>query len=138
MCTNVIVCRGNYANNIDQQTKVTLSVDTCNTLMLAEKKKKIHAVPDLIITVYSTCCLTTLTWRVPFNDWMVVHLESGVATTACEAHNMVLAIIYNGGGLIDCDVICSHIEDDSHFSIILQVKDSPITGKETLKQLNRA
>lgn len=51
---------------------------------------------------------------------MVVHLESGIATTACEAHNMVLAIIYNDSGLIDGDVICPYVEYDADLSLILQ------------------
>lgn len=59
---------------------------------------------------------------------MVVHLESGIATTACEADNMVLAVIYCDGGLIDGDVIRPHIEDDSNFTLILQVKDSRQTS----------
>lgn len=50
---------------------------------------------------------------------MVVHLESGIATTAGEAHNMVLAIIYNDGRLVDGDVIRSHVEDDTYLSLIL-------------------
>lgn len=50
---------------------------------------------------------------------MVVHLESGIATTACEAYNMVLAIIYYDSRLINSDVICPHIEDDTNVSLIL-------------------
>ena len=53
---------------------------------------------------------------------MVVHLKSGVATAAREAYNMVLAIIYYDGRLIDGDVIRPHIEDDTDFSLILQVR----------------
>lgn len=55
---------------------------------------------------------------------MVVHLESGIATTACEAYNMILAVIYCDGRLINSDVIGPHIEDDSDFSLILQVKNN--------------
>lgn len=50
---------------------------------------------------------------------MVVHLESGIATTACEAYNMVLAIINYDSRLINSDVICPHIEDDTNVSLIL-------------------
>ena len=54
---------------------------------------------------------------------MVVHLESGITTAACEAHYMVLAVIYHDSRLIDGDVICPHVEDDTDFSLILQVKN---------------
>lgn len=54
---------------------------------------------------------------------MVVHLESGIATAACEAHNMVLAVIYYDSRLIDGYVIRPHIEDDTNFPLILQVKN---------------
>lgn len=54
---------------------------------------------------------------------MVVHLQSGIATTACEAYNMVLAVIYYDSRLINGDVICPHIEDDANFSLILQKKN---------------
>ena len=50
---------------------------------------------------------------------MVVHLESGIATAACEAHNMVLAIIYNDSRLVDGDVIRPHVEDDTDLPLIL-------------------
>lgn len=63
-----------------------------------------------------------LTWRVALNDRMVVHLESGIATAACEAHNVVLSIVYQDSGLIDDNVISSHIEDDTDFPLILEVK----------------
>lgn len=53
---------------------------------------------------------------------MVVHLESGIATAACEAYNMVLAVIYHDSRLIDGDVISPHIEDDKYFSLILEGK----------------
>ncbi|TNN76198.1 hypothetical protein EYF80_013486 [Liparis tanakae] len=32
---------------------------------------------------------------------MAVHLERGIATAACEAHYVVLAVIYHDSGLID-------------------------------------
>lgn len=76
--------------------------------------------------------LGSLTWRVALNDRMVVHLESGIATTACEAHNMVLAIIYNDSGLIDGDVICPYIEYDANLSLFLQNQ----TKKRTLRTIN--
>lgn len=50
---------------------------------------------------------------------MVVHLEGGVAATACEAHHVVLAVIDHQGGLVDGDVIGAHVEDDADFSLIL-------------------
>lgn len=62
---------------------------------------------------------------------MVVHLESGIATTACEAHYMVLAVIYYDSRLIDGDVIRPHIEDDTNFSLILQVKKN---ARDTLNR----
>lgn len=62
-----------------------------------------------------------LTWGVTLNHWMVVHLESGIATTAREAYYVVLAIVYSDGGLINGDVICSHVEDDPYLSLILWV-----------------
>lgn len=52
---------------------------------------------------------------------MVVHLECGIATAACEAHNVVLAVIYYDSRLINGDVVCPHIEDNTNFSLILQV-----------------
>lgn len=67
----------------------------------------------------SKVCPVNLTWWITLNDWMVVHLESGIATTACEAYNMVLAIIYYDSRLINSDVICPHIEDDTNVSLIL-------------------
>lgn len=54
---------------------------------------------------------------------MIVHLESGIAAAAREAHHMVLAVIYCDGRLVDGDVICPHIEDDTYFSLILQVNE---------------
>lgn len=70
-----------------------------------------------------------LTWGVTLNHWMVVHLESGIATAACEAYYVVLAIVYNDGGLIDGDVICPHIEDDPYLSLILWIDDNNIVKK---------
>lgn len=91
---------------------------TCNPLLLIHL---LHAIYLRVIEPHS--CPSRLTWRITLNDWMVVHLESGIATTACEAYNMVLAVIYCDSRLIDGDVICPHIEDDSNFSLILQVKN---------------
>lgn len=68
-----------------------------------------------------SCCPSRLTWRVTLNHWMVVHLESGIATAAREAYYVVLAIIYSDGGLINGDVIRPHIEDDPYLSLILWV-----------------
>lgn len=84
--------------------------------------------PSLSPCVLSMYHITTwfvpasLTWWITLNDWMVVHLKSGIATTAREAYNMVLAVIYYDGRLIDGDVIRPHIEDDTDFSLILQVR----------------
>lgn len=64
----------------------------------------------------------SLTWRVTLNDWMVVHLQSGIATAACEAYNMVLAVIHYDSRLIDGDVIRPHVEDDTDLSLILSRK----------------
>lgn len=70
-----------------------------------------------------------LTWRVTLNHWMVVHLESGIATTAREAYYVVLAIVYNDGGLINGDVIRPHIEDDTYLSLILWIEHNIIVKK---------
>lgn len=60
-----------------------------------------------------------LTWGVTLNHWMVVHLESGIATAAREAYYVVLAIVYSDGGLINGNVIRPHVEDDPYLSLIL-------------------
>ena len=84
--------------------------------------------PSLSPCILSMYHITTwfvpasLTWGITLNDWMVVHLKSGIATAAREAYNMVLAVIYYDGRLIDGDVIRPHIEDDTDFSLILQVR----------------
>lgn len=65
-----------------------------------------------------------LTWRVTLNHWMVVHLESGIATAAREAYYVVLAIVYSDGGLVNGDVIRPHVEDDPYLSLILWVDHS--------------
>lgn len=79
--------------------------------------QRVHAPSD-----NHTVHLISLTWWITLNDWLVVHLESGIATTAREAHNVVLAIIYYDSRLINGDVVCPHIEDDANLSLILQVK----------------
>lgn len=79
--------------------------------------------PSLYVSYNPIVCPISLTWWITLNDWMVVHLESGIATAACEAYNMVLAVIYYDSWLIDGDVIRPHIEDDTNFSLILQVKN---------------
>lgn len=79
--------------------------------------------PPLYVSHNRIVCPISLTWWITFNDRMVVHLESGIATAACEAHNMVLAVIYYDSRLIDGDVICPHIEDDTNFPLVLQVKN---------------
>lgn len=84
------------------------------------------------------CCLAVchgssrpsrLTWGVTLNHWMVVHLESGIATTAREAYYVVLAIVYSDGGLINGDVIRPHIEDDPYLSLILWVDHNNIVKR---------
>ena len=65
----------------------------------------------------------SLTWWISLNNRIAVHLDGGIASAACEAHYMVLAVIYNDSRLIDGDVICPHVEDDTNFSFILQVKN---------------
>lgn len=75
------------------------------------------SIPSLYKHIF---CPISLTWWITLNDWMVVHLQSGIATAACEAYNMVLAVIYYDSRLINGDVICPHIEDDTNFSLILQ------------------
>lgn len=81
----------------------------------------LHANPLSLWSNHTVPCFG-LTWRVTLNDRMVVHLESGIATAACEAYNMVLAVIYHDSRLIDGDVISPHIEDDKYFSLILEGK----------------
>lgn len=75
-----------------------------------------------VYNITTLCCTHTLTWWIALNDRMVVHLEGGIATAACEAYNMVLAVIHYGSRLIDGDVICSYIEYDTNFSLILHAK----------------
>lgn len=79
-----------------------------------------------------------LTWGVTLNHWMVVHLESGIATAACEAYYVVLAIIYSDGGLIDGDVICPHIEDDPYLSLVLWVDHNKNVIKKLKVQTTRS
>lgn len=61
-----------------------------------------------------------LTWGVALNHWMVVHLESGIATAAGEAYYVVLAIVYSDGRLVDGDIVRAHVEDDPYLSLILK------------------
>lgn len=93
-------------------------MQTCNPLQLIQT---LHAI--YLCVTEPRRCPGGLTWWITLNDRMVVHLESGIATTACEADNMVLAVIYCDGGLIDGDVIRPHIEDDPNFTLILQVRN---------------
>lgn len=65
---------------------------------------------------------------------MVVHLQSGIATTACEAYNMVLAVIYYDSRLINGDVISPHIEYDTNFSLILEKKNTERDDCDTLNK----
>lgn len=60
---------------------------------------------------------------------MVVHLEGGVAATACEADNVVLAVIYCDGGLVDGDVVRPHVENDANFALVLQVRETKADGR---------
>lgn len=62
---------------------------------------------------------------------MVVHLEGGVAATACKADNVVLAVVYGDGGLVDGDVVGPHVENDANFALVLQVRET-ITGDVAL------
>lgn len=73
----------------------------------------------------------SLTWRVTLNDRMVVHLEGGVTATACEADNVVLAVVYCDGGFVDGDVVRPHVENDTNFSLVLQVRET-IAGEDVL------
>ncbi len=77
-------------------------------------------------------CASSLTWRVTLNDWIVVHLESGIATAACEAYNMVLAVINYDSRLIDGDVISTHIEDDTNFPLVLQMRNKATFNREAV------
>lgn len=61
-----------------------------------------------------------LTWRIALDDRMVVHLEGGVAATACEADNVVLAVVYCDGGLVDGDVVRPHVENNADLALVLQ------------------
>lgn len=54
---------------------------------------------------------------------MVVHLESGIAAAACEAYNVVLAVVHYNSRLIDGYVICPHVKYDTDLSLILQVRN---------------
>lgn len=55
---------------------------------------------------------------------MVVHLEGGVAATACEADNMVLAVINCDGRLVNGDVVRPHVENNANFALVLQVRET--------------
>lgn len=61
---------------------------------------------------------------------MVVHLERGIATAAREAYYVVLAIVYSDGGLVNCDVIRPHVEDDPYLSLILWADHNAIRRVE--------
>lgn len=67
---------------------------------------------------------------------MVVHLEGGVAATACEADNVVLAVIYCDGGLVDGDVVRPHVEDDANFALVLQVRESTAEQRRVSEALD--
>lgn len=94
-------------------------MQTCNHFSLIQVLRAIYQ----YILYNHTVFPSSLTWWITLNDWMVVHLESGIATAACEAHNMVLAVVYYDSRLIDGDVICPYIEDNTNFPLILQVKN---------------
>lgn len=98
---------------------------TCNPFSLIQMR---HALSVRLTQPHSVShgCIT---WRIPLNDRMAVHLESGIATAACEAHYVVLAVIYHDSGLIDGDVVRPHVEDDANFSLVLRVEKKQTEGR---------
>lgn len=51
--------------------------------------------------------------------WPVVHLECGIAAVPGEAHHVIFTIIDGGSLLLDRDVNCANIEDNSNFPLFL-------------------
>lgn len=49
----------------------------------------------------------------------VVHLECGIAAVPGEAHYVIFTIIDGGSLLLDRDVNCADIEDNSNFPLFL-------------------
>lgn len=82
------------------------------------------AAPCPLAVCHGTSRPSRLTWRVALDHGMVVHLESGIATAAREAHYVVLAIVHDDGGLVDGDVIRPHVEDDPYLPLILRAEHS--------------
>lgn len=66
---------------------------------------------------------------------MVVHLESGIATAAREAHYVVLAVVHGDGGLVDGDVVRPHVEDDPYLALILRAERTQSGGLANLTQV---
>lgn len=62
------------------------------------------------------------TWGETFDDRLVVHLQRGVAATACESHHMVFAVAHHHRALLNGDVVCSHVEDHADLSPFLQTE----------------
>lgn len=61
----------------------------------------------------------TCTCGIVLIHWPVVHLECGIAAVPGEAHHVVFTIIYRGSLLLDRDVNCANIEDNSNFPLFL-------------------
>lgn len=95
-------------NSYSEKTHLNMERQTCIHLLGPNASCVGHITPSL-------------TWRVTLNDRMVVHLKRGITTAAREAHHVVFAVVYHDGRLIYSDVISPDIEDDTNFSLILQV-----------------
>ena len=122
-CINIrlLNCFGNMAHLVVFFVNNTFHSCTLEDFCLLADMQSSLTDPDAQCHLSIRHCSISLTWRITLNDWMVVHLESGIATAACEAYNMVLAVIYYDSRLVDGDVIRPHIEDDTDFPLILWV-----------------
>lgn len=101
--------------------KYSLDISLSSSLSLFLLMYTYLALP--LIPPISKCPAPCLTWWVAL-DRLVVHLEGGVATTACEAHNMVLAIANYDSRLVNGDVICPHVEDHIDLSLFLGMEET--------------
>lgn len=62
---------------------------------------------------------TARTCGIMLVHWPVVHLECGIAAVPGEAHHVIFTIIDGGSLLLDRDVNCANIEDNSNFPLFL-------------------
>lgn len=55
-----------------------------------------------------------------FIDRPVVHLQGGVTPVPGESDQMVFAIVYGRGCLLNADVHCPDVERHTHFALFLE------------------